>query len=588
MIFNSLTITNLNTKKVYNYYKFNTEGLNLILGQKSLENDETNGVGKTALVECIRYCLGSSLPLCFKNKSALFQNAIFVILELKCKDKVLKIGRYLYDDSFAYISDSQEINYSLSFWEPYTKDNFKTYIQSTMYDNMAIDSITTPPSFPSVQEYLMRDEKIGFHGVGHGNRSATSVNQIISFLSLIPSYFESNLNSQKKIIKDLQNELSIIKEIGKEIKQIRDLHIQTIDEINDLKKMLDNADVSTKITYDEKKYYELKENISMTQQKIHQLEFAKSQHEKNIRGLEENLKKAKDLINLKDFYDNTLKYFPENIMKDYIQIEKFYNFMVENRGAYFRKQIETIKESLQPLYSKYQEYLKELSKCTEFVKNSNLVIDLREISNQITIKYKKIAEYEYKIEKYKLKKSIEDKIKKQKSILEEMAEKYEKRFNDFNSNISNIIEHFYKLNEVAYGERGELIYSFEKNTQTRANTGRVKIACSIPDEGAHGRFLMKINMFDIALLLNRVDRNSGLLFLCHDGSYSKPTPSIKGSMLLYIDDYLKNSKKGQYFMTINTEELTEKDLAFLRSKGSIIAELERTDDNRKRSIGIKY
>jgi uncharacterized protein YydD (DUF2326 family) len=234
------------------------------------------------------------------------------------------------------------------------------------------------------------------------------------------------------------------------------------------------------------------------------------------------------------------------------------------------------------------EYLKELSACTKFVKNSDLVVDLREISNQINDKYKEIAEYEFKIEKYKAKKSKEKEIKKQEKILEELTEKYEAVFRQYKENIDNIIEHFHNLNEVAYSEKGTLNYSFENIVQGRATTGRIKITCNIPDEEAHGRFLMKINMFDIALLLNRLDQNSGLLFLFHDGSYSKPAPSIKGNMLVYIDNYLKEASKGQYFVTINTEELTKKDLLMLKKQGAIVAKLERTDNNVKRSLGIKY
>jgi len=588
VIFKSLTIMNYEKQITYNYYKFNETGLNIILGQKGFENDETNGVGKTALVECIKYCLGASLPLCFKNKLELFKHNIFVILEVIFNKKTLRIGRFLYDDSFAYITDNQKIVYTLSLSEMYNKDDFKFFIEKLVYDFLNEDETIAPPSFASVREYLMREEKSGFQDIGLMRRTAVNVNQLLSFLSLIPYYFESNLNTVKNVIKDLKNELSIIKEIGKEIKEIQKKHEGTINEIAELKKNLETADVSSKISYDEKKYYILKENLSITQQKIHQLEYAKKQHEKNIKSLEENLKKVQDIIDLKDFYSQILDYFPERLIKNYDEMNNFYNFMIENRGAYFNKQIESLSARLQHLTNERLGYLKELSACTKFVKNSDLVVDLREISNQINDKYKEIAEYEFKIEKYKAKKSKEEEIKKQEKILEELTEKYEAVFRKYKKNIDNIIEHFYKLNEVAYGEKGTLNYNFENSVQGRATTGRIKITCNIPDEEAHGRFLMKINMFDIALLLNRLDQNSGLLFLFHDGSYSKPAPSIKGNMLVYIDNYLKEASKGQYFITINTEELKEKDLLILEKQGAIVAKLERTDNNVNRALGVKY
>lgn len=217
MKFISLTVISLSNKVVKNYYKFNPVGLNLILGEKNDEHDETNGVGKTALIESIQYCLGANLPKSFKGKGNLEKEDIFVVLNIEYNEKQSMIGRRLCDDSFAYISDSNIINYELLLWESLTKEDFRKYIQNIVYSEFKDINIATAPSFSAIREYIIRDEKQGFTGLEIKNRNATSVNQILSFLSLLPCYYENNIMQQKNVIKDIDKQLNNIKEIERKL-----------------------------------------------------------------------------------------------------------------------------------------------------------------------------------------------------------------------------------------------------------------------------------------------------------------------------------------------------------------------------------
>ena len=127
-------------------------------------------------------------------------------------------------------------------------------------------------------------------------------------------------------------------------------------------------------------------------------------------------------------------------------------------------------------------------------------------------------------------------------------------------NVLNIESHFEKLTKVAYSESGDLTYFYENDVKISSATGRIKITCQIADENSHGRLYMKINMFDLALFLNRVDKNSGCQLLIHDGSYCKPNPDAKAKIINYVDQYLKAKKSGQYFITLNKSEISAKDL----------------------------
>lgn len=99
---------------------------------------------------------------------------------------------------------------------------------------------------------------------------------------------------------------------------------------------------------------------------------------------------------------------------------------------------------------------------------------------------------------------------------------------------------------------------------------------------------MKINMFDLALLLNRVDSNSGCQFLIHDGSYCKPNPDAKAKIINYVDEYLKNKECGQYFITLNKSEINAEDLSTIRKQKMVVAEFDREYENKNRFFGFKY
>lgn len=154
--------------------------------------------------------------------------------------------------------------------------------------------------------------------------------------------------------------------------------------------------------------------------------------------------------------------------------------------------------------------------------------------------------------------------------------------------IKKLEETFDKLVNVAYGEEGILEYEYDNRTSLNATTGRIKIKYSIEDENSHGRLYMKINMFDLTLFLNRVDNNSDIQFLVHDGSYCKPDISVKERLLDYVNEYLLEKQRGQYFITINIDELHAEKIKAYKAQGNVVTELNRENNHRNRFLGFKY
>lgn len=593
MKFVSLTVYSIKQKQKLNYFEFKSYGLNLILGEKSLDNDETNGVGKTAMLKSIEYCLGSKIPSSFQGNEILEQLDILFILKIEKNGKYIDIARSVIDTEFIYIYESNnnivlhEID--LKYWEPMDIDSYKNYIQLFVYNEFKSVDISRIPSFATVREYIIRDEKKGFSDITISDRKQLNNYRILSVLSLMFCDFENDILKQKNEIKSLKAQLKEVDQIGKEIKIIESNHRKTLQEIETLKKIINESDVAHKLEIDETEYYELKKDLQKINIEIRKLSYAKKQHSNSLAKLDANIEKIDTLIELKDFYKEVLGSFPDSVIENFEQMKDFYAFMQSNRGEYVRKQLNAVEKELSNLKSKKELILNKLERNTRLARNTQFVIDMQHITEQLAEKYSEVAEYRYKIDLYSQRKDILSSIQTQENILFQQIENAKKEYNKSYVQAENIINIFNQLNEISYGQvEGELKYEFVDKSNQSANTGRVKITCTIPDDDAHGRYFMKINMFDLAMLINRINQGEGIPFLIHDGSYSKPAQRNKENLLRYIDSYLNDKQYGQYFVTVNVEELSEEFIKEATKNNCIVIRLKRNESNEDRFMGVKY
>ncbi len=580
MIFIELYIADMYNKKILKKYKFNPYGVNIILG---VAKKDSNGVGKSAMVDSIRYLLGQTLPIDFKNRQELYNRDIAFIMKVKIGDKLKYLARTVLDADNGYISDNMEL--TVVAWELYDIKEYQKYIQDYIYQNI---NIINPPSFNSIREYIIRDEKQGFNDIGLINRKALTTNQILSFLALLPFHYEVEINKLKNEKKNLENEIKVIKTIAKDISKLKMDKLKIETEVLKLKDMLDNVSISEKIDYDETKYIEAKANLKEVEGAIFRNEYTRSQFNQNIKDLENKHIKMKEIIDLKDFYNQVYTFFPEQLSKNYDEMQVFFEFMLENRGEYFRKRILEINQKLLVLQTEKRNIQSIITESTKLFQNSQVVDDIHNLNEQLNVEYEKLADVKMKIDKYNEINDLTNSVNNKEKEIINKTTIYEEDYKQYKNNIKAIESYFNSLLNEAYGELGALDYEFENNIKGNFNTGRIKINCHIDDEGSHGRLYMKINMFDLALFMNRIEKNCGCMFLIHDGSYSKPNADAKEKLIKYIDKYLKEVKRGQYIITLNKDEVTTRGLNDLINNNMVIVELDRGNNEINRFFGFRY
>lgn len=580
LILNEIYILSLKDKEILKKYMFNRVGVNIILG---VAKTDSNGVGKTAMVDAIRMILGEKIANDFQGKEELSKKDIMIVMKVEIDSMYKYLGRQIIDDKNGYISDN--IVMDIQCWETYSISEYREKVQDYIFQDMVGKNI---PSLQSIREYLVRDEKQGFNDIKLPKRNALKISQCLNFLSLLPTNYEIDINKLKIEQENLEADIKVIKTIAKDIKKLTNDKIKIESEVTKMKSMLDSINISDKIDYDEEKYIQVKRELKKIETSIFKNEFIRKQFEQNIEDLDQKHKKMKELVNLQEYYSQLLKYFPEDLSRNYEEMENFFSYMLENRGDYFKNRIKKLNQEADKLKEEKENLQKIIMISTKIFQNTKIVDDIHNINEQLNEEYEKLANVKIKIDKYNEINNLTKECNKKKGEILEKTMEYEIDYNQYSDIIDNIESHFKKLVQVAYNEVGELSYCYENEVKKISKTGRIKITCQIADENSHGRLYMKINMFDLALFLNRINKNAGCKLLIHDGSYCKPNPIAKANVINYIDEYLKKCNSGQYFVTINKSEIDQKDLNEFKSKDIVIAEFDRDQKDKSRFFGFKY
>lgn len=583
MIIKRLIVYSYQTKDILKEYQFNIFGLNLILGEKKGKGQETNGVGKTTMIESINYLLGGSCPDDFISKQALTEKDILLVLEIFSESQNTFLARLINQPEKGFILPDNKVTFDLKHWIDKEDEDYKKYI-----NDIILSLNKDVPSFSALREYIIRDEKAGFIQIGLPDRNAIYEASYLAYLFGLPHDFEREISKYKKMHRELNQKLNIINSLKDEISELKLREKKLNKEIQELDAIIQKVNLTKDLTKNAENYQVSKSEYNQLQNSLFELQHIKKQYQSNIQDLQEKLDEIRLINDIEPFYEQLIGFFPDKVKKNQEDIQNFYNFMVESRGKYFSHKISEIDYQIEKKRKRIDELNKAMQRQTKSFRNTDIIADITKISEDKSIKFEELAQIRVKISMYQEKTSITAEINRIKQeILRQIDMKLDV-FKSYESKITEIKDLFNKLVTEAYDETGVIEIELVNDTALNATTGRVKINCTIDDEKSHGRLHMKINMFDLTWLLHGLNYRNNLNFLIHDGSYSKPNGIAKYKLLKYINQELKLRNKGQYFVTINVNELEEAEISELYDEKCIVARLIRTEDNKERFFGFRY
>ncbi|MCX0389893.1 hypothetical protein LI043_14715, partial [Clostridium perfringens] len=393
MILKELIIYSRYKEEVIKKYSFNDYGLNIILGNKS---EEGNGSGKTSMVQSINYLLGSKIPKDFENRKKLNDLDILMILKIFNNEETIYLAREIKSKNEGFIKYSEDLDYNLENWEKFKDKQYKEKLEQIFM----FDEEENSPSFASIREYLIRDEKEGFTNITLMRRNAMKSYEILNFLFGIDIHAEDKISKLKNEQDELEKSLKVIKAMSEDITEIKIKEKKLDDEVEELKNIANSVDVNKSLKLEKKDYIKLKSNLNEINEKIIKLENIKEQYELNIENLKSNVNKIKELDDVEEFYNQMLEYFPLKIKKNKEELKNYYEFMVNSRGRYFNKKIDELKELLKILEEKKIKLEKKIEKRTIALQSTSIVEDINVIIERINEKNQELSDLRYKIDQY--------------------------------------------------------------------------------------------------------------------------------------------------------------------------------------------
>ncbi|MBG9453383.1 hypothetical protein ABE61_04670 [Lysinibacillus sphaericus] len=586
MILDSLYIFTPNDGQILKEYPFNKKGVNIILGEKKEANNETNGVGKSTMVDCLSFLLGKAIPNYYQNNGDLLEKNIYIALKVSLKDATHFLARSFNDPQNGFLLENSEmLSMNVSEWKKVNLTSYKNYVE-----NLILTEKRENITFAGLREYIIRDEKTGFNDILLPNRNGLKQYILLNYLFTLPYQTESEIKKLRDIIEKMNNEIKIIESMSVNITDLKVREEEVISKIDELDKAIKQAKTVTHFQNSTENYTVVKKELNDIQNKIFEYEHIKNQYQKNIENLKEKVDEIKQLEDVEQFYNDLVGFFPNDVRENYKKVKEFYDFMVDSRGNYFNDKIITLDSKLKKFYREKEVLEKELEETSKIFKSEKYIEDISLVMDKKRNKEVELAEIRVRINDYNKKNEIVENINEiQHKVLRINSLQYDE-FQSFNETKKKLQTLFNVLVDVTYKQHGFLDFEYDNRISYSKNstTGRVKISCSIPDERSHGRLHMKINMFDLTWFLHRVLNNSDINFLIHDGSYSNPDPYVKGVLLKYLDNKLKENSIGQYFVTLNKTELLAVDLEFFENKGMVVAKLDRLNDDKNRLFGFRF
>ncbi|MGG0664926.1 DUF2326 domain-containing protein [Viridibacillus arvi] len=586
MNFENLIVYSKSENKILKEYKFNSFGVNIILGEKRDNNDETNGVGKTTMIDCISFLLGRTISDYYQNSSQLLEKDIYIILSITSNEEFIHLCRTFNEPKVGYTLFGKKLELDFSTWTRYNNiPKYKQFIQDiSLKDNP--EDIT----FAALREYVMRDEKTGFNDIIISNRSALKQYQYLGFLFDLPYETEIILKKLRESQNVLGNKVKLIESMGYNIADLKLVEEKIKDSLKDLEKRISTSKTIEHYNENLEKYNNNKSRLNEVQSSIFEYEHIIKQYNENIENLQRKVNEIKKVDDLEEFYNELVGHFPKNVKKNFLDIREFYDFMLESRGRFFKNKISEINLELENLYKESSIIKEKIEKNSKILKSSDFIGDLSSLMEQKKDKEVELAHIQLRLSDYNKKNDINAEINQIQQEIIRLTEIKNEEFLALNEQIKSIQLIFKNLVQVTYKQKGYLEIEFNNKitAHKNANTGRVLFKCSIPDENSHGRLHMKINMFDLTWLIYRIINKLNLNFLIHDGSYSNPDPYVKGILLKYIHKILLEYGQGQYFVTLNATELLPEDLEELDKMGCICAKLDRLENDNNRFFGFKF
>lgn len=556
-----------------------TDGINLIIGDKSEGSRKTNGVGKTMCIEFINFCLlkDKKDSRVVKIPEKQFPLDVKIILDLQINNTQLSVIRTLENpDKITIINSNEELFFN-------STSEASKYLQNLLFNNQPNKSVF--PSFRQLLSPLMRDERSEFKDL---------INSFDTKKRIPPDYlphlyilgFEISIyKDYKKVYKDIENQTKLLSELNKAITEDGNLNIKDVraklnaleDEVKKLNAAIEDLRTNESYNSIHKDLVSLETDIETlrTRQKAIRYEIKKIEtlpKPENISKTEISILYNQFKQGLGDFIEKSL-----NEMESFkAKIDNFRNTLVNNK-------LEALKGELNRLSIKIGEKDRAYSDKIKSIDNGKILKDIKTGISIYNKKSEELNKIRYQITSY------DEAFKHRRDVLKPRLDQLKldvnKQIEDNEQIIKSFEQTILDIHEVIMDSR-EASFNIEtKNSSNRKDY--IDFEMRIKDDGSHSVERTKVFIYDVALMFNEYTKQRHPRLLIHDNIFDVDQDTLVQCLNYLSKQEEQHPTEFQYILTINRDKIENEERQSLINL-DIVAHRKANFTKINRFLGIEY
>lgn len=518
-------------------------GINIILGDKSEDNNKTNGVGKSMSIEFLNFCLLKKSP---DSRVTLIPETTLdadtaIYLDFTIGTDSITISRTIKSPETAIVyKNGNEIVFD-------KLDDASDFLGNLYFKNFPIH--TSRISFRNLLAPVLRDERSEFKDIiqcfDTAKRIPNDYKPHLFFLNLsIDLYSET-----KKIIEELSKKSTYFSETKKLVLNDFDKVSEAKANLNELESEVFKINASIEQLKNNESFDAIQNDLVKLESKLTKLRTRQKAIKYEIKQINdlpepENISENEMSILFNQFKDG----LGDMVEKSLQEVKEFKSRIDSFRNTLVNSKLEQLKDELLKLNYEIQKLDDDYSGKIKLLDNGELLRDIKTSINIFNRKNQELNNLRALIDRY-------DKAEKEKKILKNKKDNKIIEYDDLISAndllIKNFEETILDIHESLMGNRKA---NFEINTVNSATSKEfLSFDLRTDDDGGWGTNRLKIFIYDLALLLNNNTKKNHPCFLVHDNIFNVDNDSLEKSLNFLHKQAQNHPEEFQYILTLNRD-----------------------------------
>jgi len=530
-----------------------TTGLNMVVADRSAvstEKDTRNGLGKSALIEIIDFCLGSSATsgkgLCiepladwaFTLDLTLAGNRVRITRSIAAPNRIVIDG-----ETTAWIEQPDSDHQSGE--KVFNLDRWKNVLGWTLFDlPRSIDTQKYKPSYRSLVSYFVRRGIDAYADPFRHFRQQKTWDIQVNTAYLLGLNWE--YGSQWQVLKDREEALKALAQsiatgamegIVGSVGELEAERIQLETQVEEERVALESFKVHPQ-------YERIQIEADQATANIHNLTNKNVSDRRRLARYGEAVTEEKppEVSSIEALYQETGLVFPDAVKRTLAEAKEFHAQIIRNRKAFLEAEIERLENTIKEREDEIRALTESRAQTLVILRTHGALQEMTALQDRHARTVSNLQRAKNQISTLKDINTQRRDLKTSKSNLVKVAERDHEQRREL---WSTAVRVFNDNSQALYKAPGRLAIDIDE-------TG-FKYSIDIQRSGSEGIAKMKVFCFDLMLLQILSSRDRAIDFLIHDSLMYDGVDSRQTALALERANTITSSLGGQYICAMNSD-----------------------------------